>query len=279
MPTLTGGTSPQLPPFKRALLRLVPAIVRALRQVANQAKGSSNPQLQQALAVACFSAGDALQAAAIPTPFDNGSEVAEGCAAADAALRLLPLLWQLQQGWQAQPPPITEASSGACSGQDAATVLANSCLRVWKNVVDSPLAVFQSAECEARASSLAAGGAVAEPLWQLHITSCRLAHWWASLQGGGAAVALLPAGWQVRGCEAALCNTAKMATLFNRMACDPAGGQARVDQVTRYACCLLPVACCPSPAACCLLPGAACVTAMLGSQGCKLCVASCKQPD
>ena len=215
-PRPPGAGSPQLLPVTRALLRLMPQIARALRQVAREAEGSGNQQLQHELPVVCIAARNALQAASLPCPFSSGSEVAEWCAAADAGLRLLPLLWQLQQAWQLQPPPCLPASGGI-SGQDAATSLANACLGVWANYLH-PLAIFQCGESQTPARSLQAGAAAAEPMWQLHSTACRLVHWWASLPGGAQRLETVLSGWQMSGVEVALCHTVRLAADLCKMA-------------------------------------------------------------
>jgi hypothetical protein len=211
-----GVGSPQLLPVTRALLRLMPQIARALRQVAGEAEGSGNQQLQHELPVVCIAAGNALQAASLPCAFSSGSEVAEWCAAAEAGLRLLPLLWQLQQAWQLQPPPCLPASGGM-SGPDAATTLANACLGVWANYLH-PLAIFQCGESQTPARSLQAGAAAAEPMWQLHSTACRLVHWWASLPGAAQRLETVLAGWQLSGAEVALCHTVRLAADLRKMA-------------------------------------------------------------
>ncbi|KAL4458607.1 hypothetical protein ABPG75_013472 [Micractinium tetrahymenae] len=111
----------------------------------------------------------------------TAAQAADWCRAADACLRLLPLLAKLHAKLGNSPPVPLPGISGA----DPAEVLAHlttHCLAMWPGAQSLVVTFQESLRSVDRAFNQAATE-LAEPLWTLHTTACRTLHWLAA-QGG-----------------------------------------------------------------------------------------------
>ena len=179
-------------PAAWALIHLLPHLAALLQELA-----SSDAYSQHRLAVICNDIAAALgllKARAFSGP-ENLDQLAAWAAAADAGLRLLPLLVQLGARWsQQQHDPLLPAELQ----HNAFFQLPRGLLvDVWMRQVEPARLCASSHLHQLAAGSPAAGQEqlppVARQLWQLHSTSCRLIHWLAA--EGAAALQLDSIGW------------------------------------------------------------------------------------
>ena len=172
-----------------AVIHLLPHLAALLRELA-----CSDAFSQYQLAEVCNAIAVALcllQAFKGPGSLD---QLAAWAAAADAGLRLLPLLVQLGARWrQRQPDPLLPAELHDSASVHFSTLL----LDVWMRHVEKARQCASSHLHQLAAGSPAADETqlppVARQLWQLHTTSCRLVHWLAA--EGAAALELDSRGW------------------------------------------------------------------------------------
>lgn len=108
------------------------------------------------------------------------------CCAADACLRLLPLLSKVHTDWSRRPAAAESSEQppgGVCQVPEAAGGLASACISLWAGhvpfVLGALTGVIREAASLHRWHDDAVGGA-AEPLWQLHSSAVRLVHWAAA---------------------------------------------------------------------------------------------------
>ena len=128
-------SDPQLMPAAAAMLQFVPAAAAAFRMAASeeaQQGGADPPEADTWGLCVWLAAAINLPLACEPAAVlsDCSSRLAAWCAAADAGLRLLPLLVRLQLGWQQRPssgPPVPSEPGVPPPGALLARVL----LKLW----------------------------------------------------------------------------------------------------------------------------------------------------
>jgi hypothetical protein len=152
----------------------MPRMARVLHQLAADSSGCSQPHL----AGACAGYVSALQLVNLAHGgIRSWDELGAWAAAADAGLRLLPLLADLDAHWR-QLAPSTQPR-GALR-QEAAQLSAVLVAALWEHWAQSAYewadAVFSDAAAPMPTAPLL------QQLWQLHSTACRLVH---HLAGGG----------------------------------------------------------------------------------------------
>ena len=192
-------SDPQLMPAAAAMLQFLPAAAAAFRMAASeeaQQGGADPPEADTWGLCVWLAAAINLPLACEPAAVlsDCSSRLAAWCAAADAGLRLLPLLVRLQLGWQQRPssgPPVPSEPGMPPPGALLARVL----LKLWA-VYLPPVSDALTIHTETSLGAVETARTMAQPLSQLHATVCRLVHWAAALDAEEAAVVPDLAAWR-----------------------------------------------------------------------------------
>jgi hypothetical protein len=151
------------------VVRLVPHLALVLRQLAADSSGC----LPDCLARVCEGYGLAVALAGDQHSMRSWDELGAWAAAADAGLRLLPLLADLDARWR-QLGPDEKPREATCGGAAELSTQLVAALRQGGAMSASSWARDNAAAAAAAAAADKAPAALLRQLWQLHSAACRM---------------------------------------------------------------------------------------------------------